>query len=242
LWAVASEQNPPWIWELPSLMSATLVHHFWPAIVDITQESSAVMASTPVFPAVMNSAPKATKAVSSCSILLSSNGGPAAGIPVASMLSSPFASALSSPVVLSAALSVMAVALLCVWAAHSTPAPPEVMPSTTELSASSVVTKVAVPEKPACPVTVKEDIPELFACLVMAMEAVSELSAYHIMTMGVVSEPFACPISAKEAVLELFAYLVTATEVIDNLSMLSVAVLMCQASVLLRWSLTQPDP
>lgn len=111
--------------------------------------------------------------------------------PVVSVLLSPV---IPSPVVpevlpLSSVLPVMATAILCLWATHTSAAPSEAAAST---FAPSV-----------CLVVAMEAISEPFVCPVMTKKAVSEPSACQLTVKKAISEPSTCPIMATEAISEL---------------------------------------
>ncbi len=144
----------------------------------------------------------------------------AAGIPRASAL------AVTETVPLTSVLPVMAVAILCVWAAHRTPEassvqesapePPEVAASTAEppevAASAAEPPNVMAPtnELMVCPVTATEAVPEL---TVMATKAVLELTVcpvtavpeLTVMAMKAIPELTVCPVTVTEAVPEFTA-------------------------------------
>ncbi|KAI2667135.1 Obscurin [Labeo rohita] len=130
----------------------------------------------------------------------------------------------------SAALSIMGIALRCVWAMYTTtespekaacaPDPPEAAVSAAVSSEATMPTTVP-PEVPAytaepqematsasalCKVVAPSDTPparELSSCSEPAMEAVSELPVCLVMAMEATSEFPVCPVPATEAIFEL---------------------------------------
>lgn len=171
-------------------------------------ESSAVMDATSVFLVIMNVASEATKAVPWRWILASCLEGTlltsvrAAGISeVVSSLG------VSEVVQLTIALPVMAMAILCVWATHCSPAhesaaepapahkfvpepasAPELSPvSVLNMNFLSATTEV-IPEFPVCPDMTMEVVPELFACPDMTTKVTHELPVCLDATTEVIPE------------------------------------------------------